>query len=81
MERNAATQLLQYIAPTEKNGFDQFYAYDPKHTSRRTTHEDMFLNMAYEMHMGTNLGYLFFGVQGYFTLGEAWAITTSEKQM
>ena len=27
MERNGATQLLQYIAPTENNGLAQLYAY------------------------------------------------------
>ena len=59
-ERNVATQLLQYIPPTENNGFAQLYAYDPKHTSHKTSDEDMYLNMDYEMHMGTNLDYLFF---------------------
>ena len=59
-EQNGATQLLQYIAPTQNNGFAQLYAYDPKHTSHKTSHEDMYLNMDYEMHMGTKLDYLFF---------------------
>ena len=59
-ERNGATQLLQCIAPTENNGFAQLYAYDPKHTSHKTSEEDMFLKMDYEMHMGTKLDYLFF---------------------
>ena len=59
-ERNCATQLLQYIAPTENNGFAQLYAYVPKHTSHKTNDEDMYLNMDYEMHMGTKLDYLFF---------------------
>ena len=36
-ERNGATQVLQYIAPTENNGFAQLYAYDPKHTSHKTS--------------------------------------------
>ena len=36
-ERNGAIQLWQYIAPTEVNGFAQFYAYDPKYTSHKTT--------------------------------------------
>ena len=51
-ERNGATLLLQYIALTENNGFDQLYAYDPKHTSYKTSDEDMYLIMDYEMHMG-----------------------------
>ena len=59
-ERNGATQLLQYIPPTENNGFAQLYAYDPKHTSHKTSDEDMYLNMDYEMHSGTKLDYLFF---------------------
>ena len=59
-ERNGATQLLQYIPPTENNGFAQLYAYDPKHKSHKTSDEDMYLNMDYEMHMGTKLDYLFF---------------------
>ena len=59
-EWNGATQLLQYIPPTENNGFAQLHAYDPKHTSHKTSDEDMYLNMDYEMHMGTKLDYLFF---------------------
>ena len=59
-ERNGATQLLQYIPPTDNNGFAQLYAYDPKHTSHKTSDEDMYLNMDYEMHMRTKLDYLFF---------------------
>ena len=59
-ERNGATQLLQYIAPTEDNGFAQLYAYSSKHTSHYTSDEDINLNMEYEMHMGTKLNYLFF---------------------
>ena len=52
-ERNGATQLLQYIPPTENNGFAQLYAYAPKHTSHKASDEDMYLNIDYEMHMGT----------------------------
>ena len=59
-KRNSATQLLQYIGPTENNGFAQIYAYDPKHTSHETSDEDKYLIMDYEMHMGTKLDYLFF---------------------
>ena len=58
-ERNGATQLLQYIAPTENNGFAQLYAFDPKHTSHKTSHEDIYLIMDYEMHMGTKLDFFF----------------------
>ena len=59
-ERNGATQLLQYMSTTEGNGFARLYAYDPKHTSHKTSDEDMYLNMDYEMHMGTKFDYLFF---------------------
>ena len=59
-ERNGATQRLQYIPPTENNGFAQLYDYDPEHKSHKTCDEDMYLNMDYEMHMGTKLDYLFF---------------------
>ena len=58
-ERNAATQLSQYVAPTE-NKFAQIYAYDQKHTSYKTGDEHMYLNMDHEMHMGTKFDYLFF---------------------
>ena len=59
-ERNGATQLLQCIAPTENNGFAQLYAFDLTHTSHKTSDEDMYLNMDYEMHLGTKMDYLFF---------------------
>ena len=59
-EGNVATQLLQYIPPTEDNGFAQLYAYDPKHTSCKTSDEDLCLNIDYEMHTGTKLDNLFF---------------------
>ena len=58
-ERNGATQLFKYIPTTENNGFARHYAYDPKNTSHKTSDEDMYLNMDYEMHMGTKL-HLFF---------------------
>ena len=54
-KRNGATQLIQYIAPTENDAFAQFHAYDPKHTAHKTSDEDMYLNIDYEMHMGTKL--------------------------
>ena len=77
-ERNGATQLLQYIPPTENNSFAQLDAYDPKHTSHKTSNEDMYLNMDYEMHMGTKLDYLFFQNSRLLQASE---ITTLEKPM
>ena len=59
-KRNGATQLLRYLPPIENKGFPQLYAYDPKHTSHKTSDEDMYLNMDYEMYMGTKLDYLLF---------------------
>ena len=44
-ERNGVTQILQYIAPTEHNGFAQLYAYDPKHRSHKTSDGDRYLDM------------------------------------
>ena len=58
-ELNGATEFLQYIAPTENNRFDQIYAYDPDHISHKTSDEDMYPNMEYEMYRGTKLDYLF----------------------
>ena len=58
-ERNGATSFLQYVAPTENKIFAQLYAYDPKQTSHKTSDEDMYLNMEYEMHLGTKLDYFF----------------------
>ena len=60
MERNGATQHLQYIALTENNGFAQLYACDPKHTTHKTKDEDMYLKMDFEMHILTKFDYLFF---------------------
>ena len=69
-ERNGATQLLQYIAPTENIGFTQLYPCDPKHTSHKTSDEDMYLNMEYEMQMGSKLDYLFFQSSRLFQTSE-----------
>ena len=69
-ERNGATQLLQYIAPAENRGFAQLYAYDPKHTSHKTSDEDMYLNTDYKMHMGTKPDYLFFQSSGLLLISE-----------
>ena len=67
-ERNGATQSLQYLAPTENNEFAQLFAYDPKHTSHKTSDEDMYLNMDCGMHMGTKLDYLFFRAHDFSRL-------------
>ena len=59
-ERNGATQLLQYTAPTENKGFPQLYAYETKDTSHETNDEDMYLNMDHEKNSESKLDYLFF---------------------
>ena len=59
-KRNGTTRLLQYIAPTETNWLAPLHAFDPKHTSYKTSDEDMFLVKDYVMHMGTKLDYFFF---------------------
>ena len=59
-ERDGATQLLQHMASTENNGFVQFYAYNPKHTSHKTSDEDIKQNMEYEMNLGIKLDYFFY---------------------
>ena len=59
-EWDGATQLLESVAPTENNAFAKPYAYEPKHTFHKTSDENMYLNMDYEMHMGTKLEYLLF---------------------
>ena len=69
-ERNSATQRLQYIPRTENNGFAQLFAYDLKHTSHKTSDEDMYLTMDYEIHMGTKLDYLFFQSSRFFQASE-----------
>ena len=79
-ERKSATQLLQYIAPIENNGFAQLYVYHQKHTSHKTSDEDMYLNMDYEMHMGTKLDYLFFQSSRILQVSEIQLLKNQCKQ-
>ena len=67
-ERSGATRILQYIAPTENNGFAQLYAYDPKHTPHKASDEDMYLIMDYEMHIGTICSTSFSRAHDYFKI-------------
>ena len=63
LEKNAATKILQYLGPREKNNFGEVYAYNPQlegTTSQKTEDSNIYLNMDYSMHLGTNIGYLFF---------------------
>ena len=62
-EKNGATKILQYLGPREKNDFGQLYAHNPKLEGTQFKQEekpDSYLNMDYEMHLGTKIDYLFF---------------------
>ena len=62
-ERNGATKILQYLGPKEKGDFGQLYAHNPQleGTQRvQTADPDNYLNIDYEMHLGTKIDYLFF---------------------
>ena len=62
-EKNGATKILQYLGPREKNDFGQLYAHNPQLEGTQFKQEekpDSCLNMDYEMHLGTKIGYLFF---------------------
>ena len=50
---NGATQLLQYLATNKNNENAQILARDRKHTSHKSSDQDMLLNMGYEIHMGS----------------------------
>ena len=62
-DRNGATKILQYLGPKEKGDFGQLYAHNPQleGTQRsQTADPDNYLNIDYEMHLGTKIDYLFF---------------------
>ena len=62
-EKNGATKILQYLGPREKNDFGQPYAHNPQLEGTQLKQEgnpDSYLNMDYEMHLGTKIDYLFF---------------------
>ena len=62
-EKNGATKILQYVGPLEKNDFSQLYAQNPQLEGTKFKQEeklDSYLNMDYEMHLGTKIDYLFF---------------------
>ena len=62
-EKNGATKILQYLGPREKNDFGQLYAPNPQLEGTQFKQEEKpasYLNMDYEMHLGTKIGYLFF---------------------
>ena len=62
-EKNGATKILQYLGPREKNDLGQLYAHNPQLEGTQFKQEekpDSYLNMDYEMHLGTKIDYLFF---------------------
>ena len=64
-DQNGATKILQYLGPKEKGDFGQLYAHNPnpklKGTQKvQTADPDNYLNIDYEMHLGTKIDYLFF---------------------
>ena len=61
-DQNGATKILQYFAQKEKSDFGQFYAHNSQLEGRQksqTTDLDNYLNIDYEMHLGTKIDYLF----------------------
>ena len=62
-EKNGATNILQYLGPKQKSDFGQLYAHNPTLVGTRYSNTDdpnNYLNMGYEMHLGTKTDYLFF---------------------
>ena len=60
-EKNGASKILQYLGPREKNDFGQLYAHNPQLEGTLFKQEekpDSYLNMDYEMHLGTKIDYL-----------------------
>ena len=57
------TKILQYLGPKAKNDFGQIYAHNPQLEGTQLQQADnrnSYLNMDYEMHLGTKVDYLFF---------------------
>ena len=62
-DQNGSAKILQYLGPKEKGDFGQLYAHNPKleGTQRvQTVDPDNYLNIDYEMHLGTKMDYQFF---------------------
>ena len=62
-DQNGATKILQYLGPKEKSDFGQLSAHNPKLEGRQklqTADPDNYLNIDYEMHLGTKIDYLYF---------------------
>ena len=62
-EKNGVTKILQYLGPEAKVDFGQLYAHNPQLEGTQLQQADnpnCYLNMDYEMHLGTKIDYLFF---------------------
>ena len=62
-EKNGATKILQYLGPQAKNDFGQLYAHNLQLEGtqhQQTDNPNSYLNMDYEMRLGTKKDYLFF---------------------
>ena len=62
-EKNGATKNLPCLGPRAKNEFGQLYAHNPQLEGTQFQQADdpnSYLNMDYEMHLGTKIDYLFF---------------------
>ena len=62
-DQNGATKILQHLGPKEKGDFGQLYAHNPKLEETQTVQTadpDNYLNIDYEMHLGTKIDSLFF---------------------
>ena len=56
-DQNGATKILQYMGPNEKGDFGQLYAHNPQleGTQKSQTADHNYLNIVYEMHLGTKI--------------------------
>ena len=62
-DQNGATKILQYFGPKKKGDLGQLYAHNPKLEGTQNLHTadpDNYLNIDYEMQLGTKIDYLFF---------------------
>ena len=62
-QKNGATKILQYLGPRAKNDFGQLYAHNPQLEGtqlQQAEDPNSYLNMDYEMRLGTKIDYLFF---------------------
>ena len=62
-DQNGATKLLQWLGLKQKGDFGQLYAHNPQLEGKQisqTVHPDNYLNIDYEIHLGTKIDYLFF---------------------